>query len=157
MGFKIDDEVDREALVTFWTDPRWLAPGAMPIAADAPHVTYSFPFPITSVRNFVPTWPFATDEDVHLHGAALHMHERGSQISLTLDRYQGRTSCLLNIPQWDFEWQSFYFFKRPVLVTYGDDIVLDCHWNNQGRGYVEWGEGTEDEMCLGVLYVTRAN
>lgn len=36
-----------------------------------------------------------------------------------------------------------------------DQISIECHWNNSAPGArdVNWGAGTQDEMCLGVLYI----
>ena len=37
----------------------------------------------------------------------------------------------------------------------GDKLTLECRWNNAaGESPVFWGEGTGDEMCLGILYIT---
>ena len=42
----------------------------------------------------------------------------------------------------------------------GDKLYLECHWDNSGGNQTGapkdtlWGEGTGDEMCLGVVYIT---
>jgi len=42
-------------------------------------------------------------------------------------------------------------------VNPGDSIRVECHWNNSAPGAVDvnWGEGTGDEMCLGLFYMTQ--
>ena len=57
-------------------------------------------------------------------------------------------------------------FEEPVLLEPGDQVRLDCWWDNtaewrasQGVTPVEpigvtWGEGTYDEMCVALLTVT---
>ncbi len=49
--------------------------------------------------------------------------------------------------------------EKPVRVESGDVVRVTCrHDASLRRGaprYVLWGEGTTDEMCLGVLQVTR--
>jgi hypothetical protein len=87
-------------------------------------------------------------------------------------------SCLLDVPQWDFDWQRTYQLREPVLFEEGDGLWLRCTWDNsqanQPSGMVDtdgdgapdtyqqletrarnWGDGTTDEMCLGIFYVTE--
>ena len=97
------------------------------------------------------------------------MHLRGVQTTLDILR-GGSTStdaCLLDIPHWDFHWQGMYTLEQPVTFNPGDQLQLTCHWNNTDANQpkypdggqmaatdLNWGEGTQDEMCLGLLYVT---
>ncbi|MBF6596446.1 MAG: monooxygenase [Thermaceae bacterium] len=99
-----------------------------------------------------------------LYSVAGHMHLRGADIKLELIR-SGQTTpqVLLHIPKWDFHWQGNYWFKTPVDVNKGDTVRISCTWNNSlanqpvinGKPleprYIVWGEGTTDEMCLGVI------
>ena len=73
------------------------------------------------------------------------------------ERKTPTTECLLDIPRWDFHWQANYRFKEPKVVKSGDRIAVECHWDNSlpGARDVSWGEGTEDEMCLGIFYMTQ--
>ncbi|PYE56595.1 monooxygenase [Deinococcus yavapaiensis] len=89
-------------------------------------------------------------------GAILHMHTRGKAIKLILNPGKPTEKVLLDIPAWDFHWQGNYFYKTPVKLQVGDTVRLTCTWDNtrvQPQRYVIWGEGTEDEMCLGALTV----
>ncbi len=73
---------------------------------------------------------------------------------------------MLDIPRWDFAWQRNYGFKEPYTLNSGDKIGLECHWDNSPENQpwvdgeqvsppdINWGEGTGDEMCLGVYYIT---
>ena len=49
--------------------------------------------------------------------------------------------------------------ERPVRAAPGDVVRVTCRHDASLRTgeprYVLWGEGTADEMCLGVLQVTR--
>ena len=63
--------------------------------------------------------------------------------------------------------QRAYELKKPVKVKTGDTLYLECRWNNtdaaqpvrngtkQKARDVNWGWGTSDGMCLGILYATR--
>jgi len=95
---------------------------------------------------------------LRIYGVAGHMHLRGVDIKIELD---GKT--LLHIPHWSFHWQDAYYLDQPVDASPGDTLRVTCAFDNspshqpivdgkplQPR-YVLWGEGTTDEMCLGLL------
>ncbi|HJR95963.1 MAG TPA: hypothetical protein VJ807_11075, partial [Gaiellaceae bacterium] len=101
-----------------------------------------------------------------IHVAAGHMHLLGSSIRLELNPGTARSRVLLDIPRWDFHWQNAYALARPVVAGPGDVVRVTCRHDvgkrkRAGSGvprkarYVLWGEGTTDEMCLGILQVTR--
>jgi mono/diheme cytochrome c family protein len=95
---------------------------------------------------------------LRIYGVAGHMHIRGVDIRITLN---GRT--LLHIPRWNFHWQDAYYLQQPVDANPGDTIRVSCRFDNSAikqpllngkllkPRYVLWGEGTTDEMCLGLL------
>jgi hypothetical protein len=97
---------------------------------------------------------------IRIYGVAGHMHTRGVDIRVRLN-----SKTLLHIPHWDFHWQDAYYLAHPVDAGPGDTISVTCRFDNSRaaqpvlRGkrlpprYVLWGEGTTDEMCLGILQV----
>jgi hypothetical protein len=98
--------------------------------------------------------------------AAGHMHLLGSSLRLELNPGTPRAKVLLDIPRWDFHWQNAYALERAVEAEPGDVVRVTCRHDvgkrkQPGSGaprkprYVLWGEGTTDEMCLGILQVTR--
>jgi hypothetical protein len=98
--------------------------------------------------------------------AAGHMHLLGSAIRIELNPGTSRAKVLLDIPRWDFHWQNAYTLARPVEAAPGDVVRVTCRHDVRKRAhgghgvpttprYVLWGEGTTDEMCLGILQVTR--
>ena len=105
--------------------------------------------------------------DVTIRGVAGHMHLRGRDIRLTLVRPSGDEQTLLHIPDWDFHWQDVYYLARPVAASAGDTLRVSCSHNNSPSNqpivdgklltprYVLWGEGSTDEMCLGIVQVTE--
>jgi hypothetical protein len=101
-----------------------------------------------------------------IYVAAGHMHLLGASIRLELNPGTSRAKVLLDIPRWDFHWQNAYTLARPVRAEPGDVVRVTCRHDvskrtHGGHGvpptprYVLWGEGTTDEMCLGILQVTR--
>lgn len=98
--------------------------------------------------------------------AAGHMHLLGASIRLELNPGTPQAKVLLDIPRWDFHWQNAYTLARPIEAKPGDVVRVTCRHDvhkrlHGGHGvpktprYVLWGEGTTDEMCLGILQVTR--
>jgi len=87
---------------------------------------------------------------------APHMHLLGRQIRAEVQHSDGSSTCLVEIPDWDFNWQQFYFFDSPVGIPVepGDQVSMSCTWDNPLDKSVGWGDGTEDEMCIGYFYVT---
>ena len=98
-----------------------------------------------------------------LYSVAGHMHLRGRDIRLELNAGTSSAKTLLHIPKWDFHWQGNYWFKTPVEVKKGDTIRVSCTYDNSTNNqpvigdkpatprYIVWGEGTTDEMCLGII------
>jgi mono/diheme cytochrome c family protein len=100
-----------------------------------------------------------------IYGVAGHMHTRGFDIEVELNPGTARSQVLLHIPRWNFHWQDAYYLAQPVTAEPGDVIRVTCRFDNSVRNqpvvgtrrlaarYVVWGEGTTDEMCLGLLQV----
>jgi hypothetical protein len=102
-------------------------------------------------------------------GVAGHMHLLGASIRMTLNPGTARAKVLLDIPRWDFRWQNAYTLVKAVPAGPGDIVRVTCRHDVSKRvhagharhaipatpRYVLWGEGTTDEMCLGILQVTR--
>lgn len=76
---------------------------------------------------------------------------------MEIERKAGTKECMLHIPRWDFHWQPTYWFKQSKVVQPGDRMAIECRYDNSlpNAQYVEWGEGTEDEMCLGTFLMTQ--
>ena len=94
------------------------------------------------------------------------MHLLGTSIKVELNPGTDRARLLLEIPRWDFHWQGAYALARPIEAKPGRRRPRDLPLRHEPSGrrrsprpaprYTLWGEGTTDEMCLGILQVTRA-
>lgn len=97
-----------------------------------------------------------------LHGIAPHMHMLGSAIRTTISTGRG-DMCLIDIPNWDFNWQGFYVYKEPIRLAPPSLPLLECWYDNSASNQapgreprnVTWGDGTYDEMCLVYFIVER--
>ena len=161
-------EVELPSSAFLITDPRWLASGGMPIAANDPDAHHEFTLG-TNVLALIRGEPAGVkvNEPWVMYNGFLHMHTRGKSGRLTLLRKNGTEQVMLDIRDWDFNWQSTYRFEQPLLMEPGDQIKLECRWDNtqanqdivdgvqQTPQYIEWGDGTGDEMCLYSVLMTR--
>jgi hypothetical protein len=100
-----------------------------------------------------------------VQAAAGHMHLLGKSITIVANEGTARETTLLDIPVWDFDNQSARPLAEPVALKPGDTVTVTCTHDATLRDrlpalqdvpdrYVVWGEGTTDEMCLGILLVT---
>jgi len=152
---KLDDEVEKQAFVIPFANPAWLL-GGMHIPAGEPDTMHTFDADIADIAG----------QDVSVYSSSLHMHLLGSSAQLSIDRADGSNECLLQIDDWDFAWQGSYGYNAPRHLTSGDRVRLECHYDNSAdnQPYIDgvrtepadasWGEGTTDEMCLGVMLAT---
>jgi hypothetical protein len=102
-------------------------------------------------------WP------VHLYLIAPHMHLLGRKMNVTATMPGGAQKCLINVDDWDFNWQGMYQFAEPVTIPYGTKLSLEASYDNSEGNWrnpnvppkaVSWGEQTTDEMCISFLGVT---
>ncbi len=96
--------------------------------------------------------PVAAAEKIR--GARIHMHGLGTSARMELVR-DGSKTCVLDIPRWDVGWQLFYRFAEPLEVSNGDQIRIRCSYDTRSKvDPVEWGAGTDDEMCIAYTFLT---
>jgi hypothetical protein len=149
--------VDRPAYLLPFTNPGWLLnlpPMTIP-AGDADSV-HDFEIGLGPTISYLfPDSPFGIGTPVIAHAAGVHMHTIGTRASLTIAREGGAQDCLIDVPDWDFNWQGTYELTESTVVQPGDTLRLECHFDNSaGDKSLQWGEGTGDEMCLGMVYVS---
>jgi hypothetical protein len=102
-------------------------------------------------------------EDCQLVTVTPHMHLLGKRIQITMTPPGGKTSTLVGIDEWDYNWQETYTFKKPVPVKAGTRFTVEAVYDNSANNpnnphhpprRVFVGEGTTNEMCFGFLGVT---
>jgi hypothetical protein len=164
---KLDDAVEKRAYTFPFTNPSWVTQRTMNIPAGAPDTAYSFAYSAGAAVAARSGNAIPSDHPFTIYSATLHMHTHGTNTNLSLQRSEGARECLLDIPNWDFHWQGSYRFASPKPVDPGDQLRIECHWDNSAAkqpvidGQVSeprdlnWGEGTTDEMCVGFLYATQ--
>ena len=99
--------------------------------------------------------------DVELISLQPHMHFRGKAFVVTLRYPDGRTVPLLDVPKYDFNWQTTYFLANPMKLPAGSTIyytaVFDNSSNNRANPdptkSVQWGDQSFEEMNVGFTEV----
>ena len=98
--------------------------------------------------------------------AGPHMHLLGRSLKLTLNPGTSSEQTILNVANYDFDNQSSTLLKSPIAVKPGDTIRIECTFDPTLRQkipqlkdleprYVTWGEGSSDEMCLGIVSTSK--
>nr|SBO90793.1 Dopamine beta-hydroxylase [Nonomuraea gerenzanensis] len=102
-----------------------------------------------------------------VHALAGHMHLLGRSIKVELNPGTAKARTLLDVPAYNFDDQSLRPLPEPVEVRAGDVVRVTCTHDAGLRAllpelagtaprYVVWGEGTSDEMCLGIAITSAA-
>jgi len=101
-----------------------------------------------------------------IRAVAGHMHLLGRSITVDVNKGTPQARRVLDIAVWDFDDQGSRPLAEPVSIVPGDTITVTCRHDQalrdllpafagQQERYVVWGEGTTDEMCLGIVMLTR--
>ncbi|WP_188189332.1 monooxygenase [Nonomuraea sp. SYSU D8015] len=100
-----------------------------------------------------------------VHATAGHMHLLGRAIKMELNPGTPKARTILDVPDYDFDDQSLRVLPEPVQLEKGDVVRVTCTHDAGLRAqlpqlqklpprYVVWGDGTSDEMCLGLAIIS---
>ncbi|MBR57723.1 MAG: hypothetical protein CMH54_06655 [Myxococcales bacterium] len=149
--------------VGLWTLPSGTTPEYLVEILPYPHLGIEIP---PHEASWTESQDFPVPDGGRIIAVTPHMHTLGREIRV--DLLDGDESqCLINIPDWDFNWQQAYGFPEDSYIhTEADHMVrLTCTYDNsvenqpvvngeqQDPKLVTWGDGTRDEMCLAYLAV----
>jgi peroxiredoxin len=99
-------------------------------------------------------------QDVTCHSVMPHMHMLGKSIKVTVEPPDGKPYPLINIADWNYNWQETYFFKEPLVLKSGTKIRVEAVYDNSAKNpnnpfnpprIVTVGEQTDNEMCFVFL------
>jgi len=104
---------------------------------------------------------YTLPEDSLLYCLSPHMHLRGKSFRFEAFYTNGRREILLDVPQFDFNWQNNYLLRRPKLLPKGTKVRCVAHFDNSSDNLanpdpettVRWGDQTWEEMMIGTLAV----
>lgn len=100
-------------------------------------------------------------ESVKIWALLPHTHLRGTRWKYTLEKPDGSSEVILDVPRYDFNWQTYYFFNTPLEMTAGSKLKSMAWYDNSASSKsnpdatkdVKWGDQTWEEMqYTGFLY-----
>jgi hypothetical protein len=88
-----------------------------------------------------------------------HMHVRGRRMEVRAIYPDGRSETLINVPKYDFNWQTTYVFSQPIELPAGTRLESVAAYDNSAANAfnpnpgatVHWGDQTTDEMHIAFL------
>ncbi len=101
-------------------------------------------------------------------GVRAHAHLLAIRHRITLNKGTPDERILLDIPRWDFHWQSSWHYEEPFAIRANDTVTITCVYDNtaehrlavgldpQQMDTVTWGEGSADEMCGGGIELVNS-
>src|SRR5262249_50420414 len=98
-------------------------------------------------------------ENVWLLSLRPHMHMRGKAFRYEALYPDGRQEILLDVPRYDYNWQTTYQLVEPMVLPKGTTIRCTAHFDNSVLNptnpnpdvVVAWGDQSFDEMMIGYL------
>lgn len=100
-------------------------------------------------------------EPVKIWGLLPHTHLRGARWRYALERPDGTSEVVLDVPRYDFNWQTYYLFEKPLEIPAGVKLTSMAWYDNSASNKdnpdptkdVKWGDQTWEEMqYTGILY-----
>lgn len=93
-----------------------------------------------------------------------HMHLRGKAFRYEAKYPDGSTEILLDVPEYDFNWQNSYIFEEPKRLPKGTMVICTAHFDNSKKNIanpdpnedVFWGDQTDEEMMIGYFDMAYA-
>ncbi len=122
--------------------------------------------PFKATPSLISTCDKIINSNYTIIAAAPHMHLLGKSLKLILNPGTPNEQIILDRQNYNFDDQSSTVLKKPIKVTAGDVIRVECTFDPTLRQkipslqslpprYITWGEGSSDEMCLGVIAATK--
>jgi hypothetical protein len=100
-------------------------------------------------------------QDAVVWGLFPHTHLRGKKWRYVLELPDGTKKTVLDVPRYDFNWQTYYMFKEPLQIPRGAKLVSTAWYDNSAANKsnpdpkvdVKWGDQTWEEMqYTGILF-----
>lgn len=81
-------------------------------------------------RDFVVSDDFRLPRDVEVLAVYPHAHYLGHILEAYATLPDGRREWLIRIPNWDFQWQAVYHYRKPVFLPKGTVVSMRYYYDN---------------------------
>jgi hypothetical protein len=97
-------------------------------------------------------------------GMTPHAHAWATRMVARLEQ-DGQEKCLVDVPDWDYNWQLDYMFEEGIPYGPDDTLHVECNFDNTADNQpivngmrtpvatITFGEKTLDEMCLHYIWL----
>ena len=101
------------------------------------------------------------NQPIQIWGLLPHTNLRGTRWQYKLVRPDSTEELILDVPRYDFNWQTYYLFNKPLDVAPGSKLFSMAWYDNSATNKhnpdpkidVRWGDQTWEEMqYTGFLY-----
>ena len=101
------------------------------------------------------------NSDAKLISLQPHMHLRGKAYRIEAVYPDGRRDLLINVPRYDFNWQTTYFLKEPIRLPKGTKLECTAWFDNSANNpanpdpakTIHWGDQSWEEMNVGFMEI----
>ncbi|MBM3754381.1 MAG: thiol-disulfide isomerase [Acidobacteria bacterium] len=103
-----------------------------------------------------------TRREVTLLSMQPHMHLRGKTYSIAVRYPDGLVESLIDVPRYDFRWQTTYFLREPKRLPKNTELQCLAQFDNSPNNpanpnpkqIVRWGDQSWEEMNICFMEVT---
>ena len=118
-------------------------------------------------REFVRTDTYTLPTDFEVRDIWGHMHLLGKRMRVWAEMPSGKSTELIRIDDWDFNWQDSYLYQKPFVLPKDTVVHAEWTWDNGAENprnpnsppeRVTWGPASDDEMSgliIGGITVNR--
>ena len=101
-------------------------------------------------------------QDAKLTALTPHMHLRGKSFRIIHRDKSNNKTILLDVPQYDFNWQHVYRLKTPLSLNSAKQIECTAHFDNSENNVVNpdatstvrWGDQSWEEMMIAFFEIS---
>jgi hypothetical protein len=150
--FKDADEVEREVQMKMWVEFDWVIPAGDPDYVIERCLDFNDSFFQENCD---------LEEDWSVLGFLPHSHLLGKSWEVFAETPDGNEIPFIKIPNWDFNWQGFYYPTHMLHIPAGSQIKGVATYDNSASNPLNpndppqpmnWGELTTDEMFFCPIY-----
>ncbi len=148
-----------ESRIGVWFYPKDFVPQERTSGACACHFTSSWVNIPPYHPDYEMTQSIVIDDDAYVYSFTPHMHFRGKRMRFYATFPDGTTEEMLNIANYNYNWQLAYTLKKPRFVPAGTKFTAVGAFDNSEQNLmnpdpsrsVPWGLQSMDEMFFGAV------
>jgi hypothetical protein len=132
-----------------------------------PIMNFTFAIPPNDGNYQVGPYSAVARNDTDIIALMPHMHMRGKAARFEAFYPDGTTEVLLDVPEFDFSWQTVYYYDQMKRIPRGTRIEYTAWYDNSAEkaaryGFdsnrtVRFGQPSTDEMMMGFMMSAAAS